>query len=224
MEPRLIKTDEEAKFIAYQWAAREGADPVQMAAYSVNCFKRDGPLPEVFLLDSLRHFHAVTSDARRQWKDGAQEMWRLHTEWSIETVKHLAILNTGGVAGCAALLATQRVLNDVALRIGIVVFSIGLICTVLTFWLGSVAYSKRTKLMNDRVNELAKAADWKQYVEASRKYEDPGERWTNAALCTGWSAASTALVGAAALVIALWSTSASPAPINQLPASAQAIR
>jgi len=223
MEIRIVRTEEEAKYAAYRWAAREGADPAQMGAYGANIVKEQ-PLTEDFFIDSLRHFHGVTSRGRHQWKEGAQEMWRRHAEWSIETVKHLAVLNAGGVAGCAALLATTRPLNEPALRLGVVIFSLGLICAVLTFWLGAYAYSKRAREHDERAAECARATNWDEYVEACRKYEDPGKKWTDTAIFTGWTSAGTSLLGAFAIVVSVWSVPAPPASLVQPSDPPQTIR
>jgi len=212
METRRIKTKEDAAKIARRWALQEGANHRQIAEFGMALIN-DGPLNEDDFLDRIREFHGYAAGAKLRWEKGAQEEWRLHTEWAIETIKHLAIFNAGGLAGCAALLATHRALNDCAIRVGLGSFCIGLFCAVLTFWLGGTAYAKRYREKNARIKECAMAKSWPEIFEADRDYKDPGAMWTKVGIGTARASASMAILGVILTAVALLSAPA-PSPLE----------
>jgi hypothetical protein len=154
-----------------------------------------------YLHDYLQYFASCVGSAYQAWDIHAENAWAAASNWSIETVKHLAIINVGGIAGAVALFSQSP---STGMRISVITFVFGLILAVLDFWLMSNGYVKRAEAATQRARELKRVGSWDEYVAAeSRPYADPGIDWFHAAARVGWSSALAAMAGGASLCATL---------------------
>ena len=140
--------------------------------------------------------------AWQQLSDGA---WRLHSQWTIETVKHLAAVNIAGIAGSAAILAGTSQGATLLLKRALVAFTVGLLMALLDFWLNSIAYSKRGNDANERLVSARRANSYEDLAWANRDYVDPGKTLFTIAEYVGWISALSAISGGALLGYSLLS-------------------
>lgn len=139
------------------------------------------------------------------WQQLADGTWRLHSQWTLETVKHLAAVNIAGIAGCAAILAGTSQVNGSQLKWALIVFTGGLLMALLDFWLNSFGYWRRGRDASDRLFSARRARSYEDLAEANRDYEDPGKWFFSAAGVIGWISAISAMTGGALLGYSLLS-------------------
>jgi hypothetical protein len=145
----------------------------------------------------LRYFDDACTDAIGLWKSYSARQWELQAEWTIETVKHLAIVNGGGVAGAATLLSGEP---TGALKAALLLFTFGLVFAVLDFYLNSVGYQKRAVDADGRARDLRGTVTWSGLTTVSNRSTDPAGRWFPIAECIGWLSALLCLAGVACLI------------------------
>ncbi|QEA10914.1 hypothetical protein [Bordetella phage vB_BbrS_PHB09] len=154
-----------------------------------------------FLHTHLQHFASSVEAAHRAWDSHAENSWTAASKWSIETVKHLAIINVAGIAGAAALFNQSA---STGLRVSLTAFMAGLVLAVLDFWLVGTGYEKRADGAHKRARIVKGVGSWEEYVQVeSVRYKDAGEKWFHAAERVGWSSALAAIVGGASLCVTL---------------------
>ncbi|MFJ5483092.1 MULTISPECIES: hypothetical protein [Pectobacterium] len=198
----VIDSPETAKMAAYAYAVRNGMDPVWLCAFASATFTTKITRTDFEI--SLLHFATTTHNATETWQSHADQAWQLHVNWAIETIKHIAIVHTAGLAGCAALLATDKTLRNCTTLLGTLCFSLGLLFIAITLHLGSTAYLKRAQDHHGRANSVRNSTSWEAYVAAQSSYQkDAGKRWTQYAQITGWAAASFAIIGVGLLIATL---------------------
>lgn len=149
----------------------------------------------------LQYFAASTDTAYKAWNSHAESAWQAASTWSMETVKHLAIVNVAGIAGAAALYSQSP---GIGFKVSVIAFMAGLVLAVLDFWLVSCGYSKRAIGAYERARAVRNSKSWAQYVEADGvPYRDLGIDWFQGAAHVGWTSAVAAIAGGLALSITL---------------------
>lgn len=102
---------------------------------------------------------AVESTVLTHWEVGQkiqkEETKQMH-EWTMEVVKHLAIINVAGLAGSVTLIAAQmsKEVNRSYFVYAAVFFLSGLILAVLDMYMNSFGYYKRMEEIQKRIKEL----------------------------------------------------------------------
>lgn len=197
-----IQSIEHARSEAYRWAAQNNADAAAMMRIAEHWFSTYGGTGGVeFLYVNLQHFSSSVGAAHRAWEIHAENSWAAASTWSIETVKHLAIINVAGIAGAAALFSQS---TSTGMRVSLIAFMVGLVLAVLDFWLVGSGYEKRADAAQKRAQAVKGVGSWEEYVQVeSRPYKDPGIDWFHAAARVGWTSALAAIVGGASLCITL---------------------
>jgi len=194
-----IQSIDHAKSMAYRWAAQNKANPAAMMRVAEHWFSTYGGAGGVeFLHINLQHFASSVEGAHRAWNVHAENSWAAASNWSMETVKHLAIINVAGIAGAAAMFSQS------GMRLSLVAFMAGLVFAVLDFWLVANGYDRRARASQERAKNVRDVGSWEEYVQVeSRPYKDPGIGWFRAAAKVGWTSAVAAIVGGVSLCINL---------------------
>lgn len=199
-----IQSVEEARSIAYGWAVPRGIDVVLYTRVAENIFLQNGDsyLSKENLEVFLQHFANATNASANVWANHARDSWSRQSQWTVETVKHLAIVNVAGLAGAAALLQKESASNGMS--VSLLLFTAGLLMALLAFWLMSQGYSKRALDLDKRAYDVRAAESWESFGKAQRPYVDPGQRWFTAARWIGWVSALSSIAAGALLVTSIW--------------------
>lgn len=132
----------------------------------------------------------------------AQHTWEAQRAWKMEAVKHLSTINIAGLAGAAALLTFRT--GDLVLEWSFVLFTLGLVLSIIDFWLNSQGYWLRGMGDNQRIIDIRKAQNYEAFFKTSAIESTTGQDWLEAALRVGWLSAVMAIAGVALLAISLW--------------------
>lgn len=146
--------------------------------------------------ESRRRVTQVMADHER-WQ------WQMQTEWTVETVKHLATVNIAGIAGVAALLASGKTSPEI-LRWALISFTVGLLLALFDFWLNSKGYWKRAMSIRKHVLECSVASNEDELIKATEISDDAGKDWFDFAVSIGWASAVVAVIGGLLLGVALF--------------------
>ncbi|WP_237173060.1 hypothetical protein [Paracandidimonas lactea] len=208
MEPQqqqsnLIRQSAEARYIGHAWAVSRGYDAVIYSNIGESIFRTRGDIDytKEMLESSLQHFANFAGDQYGVFANFAARAWDQQSKWSIETAKHLSIVAVAGVAGTAALL--QRI-ESLWLSISLVAFTIGLLASVLQFWLVQNGYVKQATALDTRAREIRQADSWSALVATAKPYIEPGRRWFAASVITGWLSGLSSVGAVVLLIITIW--------------------
>lgn len=124
-------------------------------------------------------------------------------EWTMEVVKHLAIINAAGLAGVVTLIAAQisEAINRSNFVFAAIFFAVGLALAVMDMYLNSMGHYHRAKEVRRRIDELRSL-----YKDSSLKLlgslrtntiEAPfqNECWFTCAGICGWVSALAFIAG-----------------------------
>lgn len=201
-----IQNVDEAKLEAFRWAAQNGADAPRMVALAAEWFvKQQMPVTAMDLAINLQYFNTCVNSAANIWELHAHDSAKIASDWSMETVKHLAIINVAGVAGAAALLAMPNGLEGNGIKIALAAFLSGILFAVLTLWLMTRGNAARGMGAIARAKAIKESASWDSYVAAvGQPYKDAGMAWFRFSEAAGWISAAAAIIGGTSICIALF--------------------
>lgn len=168
---------------------------------------------QIHQLPTLEIPNPMTYDPKENNYISALEQYRssladLQSKWTLETVKHLALINIAGIAGATTLSQLNESTHIWSLRVAVIVFFAGLIFAVIDFYLNSIGYWVKLK---DTDRARLSVSRSKTTEEASR------HGWPNAqagdvlfklAALTGWLSALCAISGSVIIGISLLCTGA----------------
>lgn len=135
--------------------------------------------------------------------DHERWQWEMQSEWTVETVKHLATVNIAGIAGVAALLTSENTSSNM-LRWALISFTVGLLLALLDFWLNSMGYWKRATNIHKHVINASIASNDFELSSAATITSDAGKDWFDVAVRVGWTSALSAIIGGLLLGSALF--------------------
>lgn len=157
---------------------------------------------------------SVAPQVLAHWEVGykihKEEANQMH-EWTMEVVKHLAIINAAGLAGAATLIATQisETIHRSYFVFSAIAFALGLTLAVVDMHLNSMGHLARVKEMRRRIDELRDLYKSSSFhllkILKENAIEAPfnsGGWFTAAGIC-GWISAIAFISGIASIFLAL---------------------
>jgi hypothetical protein len=97
---------------------RSWEPPVRFSDFASDILKSTPHLTADDLVVHLQYFDLASEDLKDQWRRFSAEQFQLAADWTIETVKHLAIVNAAGLAGAATLVASGDATNALKCAFG----------------------------------------------------------------------------------------------------------
>lgn len=201
-----ILSEEDARAFAYKWAGERQLDVARFCEYAENVFAEHGPIPTQMLITSMQHFSIESSSTADYWQSFALRAWRESSLWSIETVKHLAMINTAGLAGTLTLLNGGPTIGHDSLRQASAFFIIGLLFALVCFWATTHGYGSRGQQAEERALAIRRSVSWKQYSDASAHPlpERTERRWHMTANFASWGSVLACAYAGFLLIQVLW--------------------
>ena len=134
---------------AQDWAMQNKQDIIQAVQFSTKWFEatEQNYKNQETLKINLEIFTREKNKESEYWKKCADESWQKNSAWTLETVKHLAIINGAGLAGCSAMLA--KATSEKPLIYAFFLFAIGLLLAVADMYFVSIGYWKRAEKYSD---------------------------------------------------------------------------
>lgn len=199
-----INTVEQAKSIAFDWAAENKKDLNSSIRYAEQWFKdtEEKYRGKKVLLLNIDIFQREREKSQKYWNETAEKDWQRNSEWSLETVKHLAFINGAALAGCAALFASSAP-SSFHIKYSLTLFLLGLLLAVSDFYLCSRGYEIRAKKYQNISYEIQKSSFEKEINEILKNTDFKKEKEFILASCCGWTSIIFAFVGIVLLAIQL---------------------
>lgn len=162
----IIQDEDHLEEFAYRWSTDRGLDPVKYKEIAKNLFPdiQGRPMLESGAGMLLNHFRGRIEEEVRNTIQGTSMLLPPASAWGLEVTKHLAIINTTGVAGSAALLT--RFDQQEEFSLALILFTIGILISLITLWSGSILFSALLKKMARRLEILRAASNWDDYGAA----------------------------------------------------------
>lgn len=162
----FIQDQEHLDSFVYRWSTDRGLDPVKYSEIARNLFPniQNHPISEDGAGSMLNHFRGRIDEEIKNTLQTTSLLLPPASAWGLEVAKHLAIVNTTGVAGSAAL-ATQFH-QQADFRNALISFAIGILISFVTLWLGSQTFLALLKQMPKRLTMLKSASNWDDYGAA----------------------------------------------------------
>lgn len=142
----------------------------------------------------------MTYDPNKDSYIAALEKYRagiadLQSEWTLETVKHLALINIAGMAGATALLQVAHWANRLSIRLALAFFFLGLILAVLDLYLNSLGYWAKLKDADRARLNASRSESSGELARHGVPSNSAGLNFFNWAGATGWLSAILAITG-----------------------------
>lgn len=191
-----IDTQKKLKMLVYDWSVTRGLDPAIFQAFAESILPdiESRPLLKEGVERLLHHFHGRVLEGAESARRASLVLQNISASWELETVKHLSIVNTAGIAGCAALLTRWSDLSSFSYAL--IIFSAGLLMSLITLWFGAEAYLNVANNAQCREREFKQASSWGAYCHAMRPIQtEKFKFWNLLARGSGWAAAACALAG-----------------------------
>lgn len=204
--PDLILDIEQAKYHAFLWSVDNQVDAQVSIELTAEWFaKQKLPVTPAALGTHLRYFHTCRMNSKRTWDSHADEAWAAADAWSLETVKHLAIVNVAGIAGSVALIAMPSNSSRLGFQVALASFIVGAVLALLDLWVVGSGYTLRARGASARASKIQKVNSWATFLEAENEpYVDKGKDWFEFAELTGWTSAICVLIGGVAIFFSLF--------------------
>lgn len=201
---RVIRNEAEARIVGQRWAYLHGHSQVRMSDFAAYVYRSAGKpaFAEHFLFDELRRFADATAAVHKQWHTYGSQEWKLRDDWILETVKHLAAINTAGLAGAVALFVTHQ---SFALKLAFGVFGFGLLLAVIDLFVNAKAHYLNGMRANSLRLSANQAKSWEDLDETAnaKSSSDTGDACTQCAEVAGAVSAFLAIAGMISLVVHL---------------------
>lgn len=127
-----------------------------------------------------------------------------YSSWTLETVKHLALINIAGLAGATTLLQIDGWLHTLSVRLALILFFFGVILAVVDLHLNSLGYYTRLREIDRaRVNTsmAATSEEVGRHGVPDMKIGKSLFVWAGA---IGWVSAIVAIAGCLAIGVHLF--------------------
>lgn len=114
---------EQTQTIAIGWAIENKKDIISAKEFANIWFKETEEnyrIKKVLLLH-LENFNDKKENLSKYFSTASEQDWQRNSEWTLETVKHLAVINAAALAGSAALLAA-KIIEGTQIKIAFVFF------------------------------------------------------------------------------------------------------
>ncbi|WP_420996543.1 hypothetical protein ACKI2N_032740 [Cupriavidus sp. 30B13] len=133
-----------------------------------------------------------------QW---AHDLNEQATQWDLETVKHLVVLNAAGVAGAATLITNNSELK-LGLAVALSIYVIGVILAVANLHLGALSFNEMSEGINERIDNEVDNVQVPITAKILRMPEKgmPRNTW---AVRAGKASASAAILGTVVMICML---------------------
>lgn len=151
---------------------------------------------------NLEFFHHEKEELAKYWNIAAENDWQRNSEWTLETVKHLAVINTAALAGSAALLAA-KVMDGIHIKISLILFLLGLLSAVADFYFFSLGYLKRAEKYKDLSNKIKRSKSHNNLNDAFKNTSFKKEIFFKISSCLGWLSITVASIGIALIAYQL---------------------
>lgn len=204
MEPddlQPIVSPEDAELVALRWARANDLAIRDFKGFAQEWHRGTSieNRVRVNLRSYLQSFVSVCRHYEAEWSSRAVLLEDLTSNWNLETVKHLAVLNVAGLAGGAALLTNATYASQFTSRLALILFGCGLVFALLTMWCNTRGYAIARSHARNKRNATIGAKLW---TDVAQFLESEGGRFTSlswfwAAETTGWI---SALLGIGGLV------------------------
>lgn len=206
---QIIQDQAHLDAFVYRWSTDRGLDPVKFQKVATKLIPdvHDRPVSESVVAVSLNHFYGRIDEEARGTTQALNMLVTPASAWGLEVVKHLAIINTTGIAGSAALLT--RFDEEADFRYALILFTVGILISLLTLWLGSQVFSSLLKQLPKRMEILKSASNWDDYGAALGAVSfKKSKAFGMATTISGWCAAVVAISGIVIIIRVLWRMSA----------------
>jgi len=204
IEPERIVSRDELHSVAYKWSVNRQLDPVLYRKVVDNLFP-DSDLPTYahIVETSLLHFEGRKSEQIRACEEVSRFFVQIGATWSLETMRHLFLLNAAGLAG-AITLYTQSRIDDSFSASSAAMFAIGIGLSLLGLWAGSKSFLLQAAAHTELLQPLRRASSWEGlatvYSEA-KGFQGKMKRSEQFAVTGNLAGWASAIVAIAALVI-----------------------
>lgn len=154
-------TTEQVRRIAHDWAIAHGVLPSR-AVGVVDFWRAQGrPVGTRHELEqALAVFFIAAKDCADLYHAVHRHAEGLRSNWAIETVKHLALINLAGLAGAVTLLASATPPSGIESALHC--FVLGMMLTLVTFILFVAAFSARSSRARGQALAANAANSWAQ--------------------------------------------------------------
>ena len=189
---------EQTQTIAIGWAIKNKKDIISAKEFANIWFKETEEnyrIKKVLLLH-LESFNDKKENLSKYFSTASEQDWQRNSEWTLETVKHLAVINAAALAGSAALLAA-KIIEGTQIKIAFVFFLLGLFCAVADFYFCSLGYQKRADKYSKLSDEIKKSNFYNDLDKAFKTISFKKEIYFKISSCLGWSSVISALIGIA---------------------------
>lgn len=206
-----VETREMLRSVAYQWAVKRHLDPVLYSETVDNLFPHDSDLPTYrhIIETSLLHFDGRKSEQIRYYEEIIRFHIKFGATWSLETLKHLFLLNAAGLAG-AITLYTQTHINNSFSTYAAVMFALGIALSLFGFWAGSRTFLMHATAYAAVLEPLRQSNSWESFgsiFEDANDFEKKIKRSTlyrKCSTCSGWVSVFITTVALGLLGAAFW--------------------
>lgn len=202
-----IESTEDAVGVAIAWAHEHDLASRDFRAFAEDWFANTPPERRVRIniRATLKSFTSVCKHYETEWGRNADLLADLTSNWNLETVKHLAVLNVAGLAGAAALLTNAEYAQQITTKLALPFFAGGLIFALFTFWTNMRGYALAYRHADKQRSAAASASGWKDVDLFLKGYEGKfkSDDWFDMAERTGWSSAAAGTAGVIGLAVSL---------------------
>lgn len=202
-----IESAEDAEGVALIWAHEHDLASRDFRAFAKEWFM-DTPVDRhvrINLRAALRSFSSVCKHYESEWGKNADLLAGITSNWNLETVKHLAVLNVAGLAGAAALLTNAEYAIRLSTKLALPLFGFGLIFALLTFWTNMRGYALAYQHAEKQRRAAASASRWKDVDLFLKGYEGKftSYDWHDVAELCGWTSVAAGIAGVIGLAVSL---------------------